>query len=53
MGCCQNLSCMFFGIVGQKGKKWVKLGKIAVFMLKHIGGGGTQWKGGYGDVRPR
>ena len=25
-----------FGIVGQKGQKWVNLGKIAVFMLHHM-----------------
>ena len=32
IGCCQNLSCIFLGIAGQKGQNLVKFGKIAVIM---------------------
>ena len=36
MGLFQNFKLHILGIVGQNGQKWVKFGKIAVFMLHHM-----------------
>ena len=35
-GVLTKFELVIFGMVGKKGQKWVKLGKIAVFMLSYV-----------------